>query len=146
MIADRLESLAKYLQEKLSTLPRVRVVVEEKANWLAQVQQSLATVGEVLVLVSFGGFRRREKSGPLLTGSLTVDVSAHEMVSTNRELPDYVTAEAVVETIASVLHDACGTGFDRALMLESITPNNETEISVVSARFNVEQNIWHGKE
>lgn len=141
MIADLLELLAAGLREELSSMPRIRVVVEEKANWLAQVQQTLGTVGEVLVLVSFGGYQRRAGSCPVLTGSLTVDVSAHEMVATNRELPGFVTAEAVIERVATALHGSKIDGFDNVFLLSSITPNNETEISVVSARFTVEQHL-----
>ena len=143
-VTGLLEKFAEHVRKDpwIAARGGVRVVVEERTNWISQVEQALSTAGEILVLVSFGGYRRRPGSGPaILTGTLTVDAAVHENIALNRERPGFATAMQVAEHLAASLHGAAVEGFDNPFLVEGLTPDNASAISVVTSRFAVEQHL-----
>ena len=81
----------------------VTILVEDKGDIIYESQRAIGEVG-VLVVVTIDKFARRANSGQLLTGTLTIDVTASESVTVNRENEPYVTAQQVGEVVARSLH------------------------------------------
>ena len=79
------------------------VLVEDKGDIIYETQRAINSVG-VLVVVTVDRFARRANSGQLLTGTLTIDVTASENVKVNRAKAGHQTAQGVAEEIARAFH------------------------------------------
>lgn len=96
------------------------VLVEDKGDILFETQKALGKAG-VVVTVTVDRFARRANSGQLLTGTLTVDVTASESIPVNRAKAGGATAQGVAEGIADALHwRELGGGFASPLRLASL--------------------------
>ena len=96
------------------------VLVEDKGDIIYETQKAINGVG-VLVVVTVDRFARRANSGQLLTGTLTIDVTASENVKVNRAKEPYETAQGVAEVIARALHwKEFGGNFESPLRLATL--------------------------
>ena len=96
------------------------VLVEDKGDVIYESQRAVAKVG-VVAVVTIDRFARRANSGQLLTGTLTIDVTASEGVTVNRAKEPYVTAQQVAEAIAQRFHwRALGGRFESPLRLATL--------------------------
>ena len=115
MIADAIRN-----DEELKTLP-LTVLVEDKGDISFESANALAKVG-VTAIVTANRYQRRAKSGPLLTGTLTIDINVGETIPVNRRAPGYTTAQHVADVIARRFHwrTMDGGRFESPLRLSGI--------------------------
>lgn len=99
------ETIAKEIRKLAEEMrwSNITVLVEDKGDILFETQKAINKVG-VLVVVTVDRFARRANSGQLLTGTLTIDITASENVQVNRSRADNKTAQGVAEEIARTFH------------------------------------------
>ena len=100
--AEKIALAIRKLAEEMSWT-NVTCLVEDKGDVIFEVNKAISEVG-VVVVVAVDRFTRRTNSGQILTGTLTIDVTASENVPVNREQDPYVTAQGVAEAIAQRFH------------------------------------------
>ena len=103
-LREAAETVAAAIRELAKDIPGdVTCLVEDRGDVIFETQRAIAKAG-VVVVVAVDRFARRANSGPLLTGTLTLDVTASENLPLNRAQADYTTAQAVAEALAAALH------------------------------------------
>ena len=95
------------LDEQLAAAGHVNVVVEDKADAENEIAQAIGQLG-VLVLVIVSGFTRKQNSGPVLAGTVRVEIRCYEHPSLNRDGTAW-TAQHVTERLIRILHVAKGS-------------------------------------
>lgn len=101
---DIAEGVAEAIMEDdvLHEYGNVSVVVEDEGDFNYRISEALGQMG-VCVTVAVVAFRRVERS-PVLQGTLELQISCYEHPSLNRDDPSTMTAQAVMERLAKILH------------------------------------------
>lgn len=121
---------------------QITVIVEDRANIETTIKTAITkATGGVAVLVAVTGFRRRTQSGPLLTGTLDIEISVHENPMFNRKGNFTITAQCVAERLARILHWRAPDGFDHPLLFEDMARVDDNSANIVAMKFRVEQTL-----
>ena len=101
---DIAEGIAEAIMEDevLHNDGNVSVIVEDKGDYWYQISEALGQMG-VCVTIAVMSFRRVDRS-PVLQGTLELQISCYEHPSLNRNDPNTLTAQGVMERLAKILH------------------------------------------
>ena len=129
------EGLAEYImQDKvLHDDGKVTVLVEDKANVWFEAANALSVAG-VTVLIAMREFRRQPNS-PILQGTLSIDISCMENPELNRDDSATLTAQAVMERIAQILHYARLPCLSNVILFDNFSRQDEEDTNIVRGAF-----------
>jgi hypothetical protein len=138
------DALATFVRndEVLGAYNSITVVVEDRANIETTISQAIAkATGGVAILVSVTGFRRRQNSGRVLSGTIDFQLSVHENPLFNRKGQFVLTAQCVAERLAVILHWTRLDGFDSRVVFDELQRADDNAANIVVARFHAEQTL-----
>lgn len=126
--------------EWLGNSRTLNVVVEDNAVISTEIEKALGKLG-ILVLIGVTGYHRRQNSGPYITGTLEFSIGCFENPLFNRTTQNSMTAQAVAERLAVILHWAKPEGFDNPIVFDSFDRDDDNKANIEIVRFHVEQSL-----
>ena len=138
------ETVARFIEsdEVLGSYDGLAVIVEDKAEIESAIKAATTrATGGVAVLVAVTGFRRRQNSGRILTGTLGFQISVHENPLFNRKGQFVLTAQCAAERIAAILHWTKLDGFDNRMTVDDMRRADDNSANIVVVRAAAEQSI-----
>lgn len=138
--------VAENVAEAIRNIPQfagradVSVVVEDKGDVDFQIAEAVAGVG-VCVIVGVMGFSRRSQSGPVVSGTLNLEIRVIERPSVNRNEQGAVTAQEASEVILRSAHWRRVPGLAGPLLFDGFTRDDTAEMDVVRNTYNAEMSF-----
>lgn len=144
-LRDIAEGIAEFIAEDelLHDNGHVSVVVEDKGDYNYQLQEALGQLG-VCVTVAVASFRKVDRS-PILQGTLELQISCYEHPSLNRDDPSTLTAQGVMERLASILHYHKFPFIANQLIFKEFRRDDVDEANIVRGDFEANTLIGYEK-
>lgn len=135
------EKIAAFIRadEQLAAAGHVNVVVEDKADAENEIAQAIGQLG-VLVLVIVTGFTRKQNSGPVLAGTVRVEIRCYEHPSLNRDGTAW-TAQHVTERLIRILHWRTIEGIQTPVRFVDFGRDDVPEANVTRANYVFEHSL-----
>ena len=137
--------------EEFKPISNLKVVVEDKADIATEIQNAIAQTGGMCVMVCTPGFRRRSQTGPLVQGTLDIEIRVYEQPSLNRGVQGAFTAQQVAELLMVLLHYRKLPSIQNWLNFKDFVRQDVDEANIVSVNFDTEFSFgvrasqWRGK-
>ena len=143
MIKDIEQGIADFISDDkyLHDNGHITVVVEEKADTAFEISKALAELG-VCVLVDVTGFTRVQNS-PLVQGTLEIEIVCYEHPSLNRDDENTLTAQAVMERLANILHYKKFPFFVGKMIFKDFRRDDVDEANIVRGNFEVNTELGY---
>lgn len=143
MIKDIEQGLADFISDDkvLHDNGHITVVVEERADVAFEISQALAQLG-VCILIDVTGFTRKQES-PVLQGTLEVEIVCYEHPSLNRDDENTLTAQAVMERLATILHYKKFPFFVGQMIFKDFRRDDVEDANVVRGSFEVNTRLGY---
>lgn len=139
MLRDITEGIARFLREEtaLAKDGRISIVVEDKANLAFEIERAIAEVG-VCVTIAVTDFRKRDQTGPFVSGTITFQITCYEHPVLNRDDESAKTAQWVAEYLSRVLNWRKFPFLAAKMLFRSFSRDDVEEANVVRGTYEVE--------
>lgn len=118
----------------------VSVVVEDLADISYEIAKALGETG-LCVTVAVTGFRKRDDVGPMVQGTLTVEIACYENPTLNRQDASTPTAQGMAEHLARTLNWRKLPQLTNKLIFKDFSRDDVEEANIMRGRFEVEHRL-----
>lgn len=139
MLRDIADGIADFIRSDpaIAEDGRVTVVVEDLADYSFEIGRAISQLG-VCVTVAVTGFRKREGVGPMVAGTLTLQISCYEHPSLNRDGAAAKTAQWVAERLARLLNWRKFPFLAAKMVFRDFSRDDVEEANIVRGTYEVE--------
>ena len=142
-VADAMASAIRADAVVAASAGRVTVCVEDRQDMETAISEALGKAGGICVMVGIAGFERRAQSGPVLQGTVSIEVRAMEVPALNRSSPDgaWMTAQGLTERLALALHWRRLPGMTEMLRFRRFVREDGDAVNVARGFWELEQSL-----
>lgn len=142
MLREVEEGIAAVIRDDPAILAagNVSVVVEDKACIAYEIAKALGELG-VCVTVAVTGFTKRQDLGPMVQGTLAVEIACYEHPTLNRQDPSTPTAQWMAEHIARILNWRKVPQLTNKLIFRDFSRDDVEEANIVRGRYEAEHRL-----
>lgn len=147
MLRDVAEGIADAIRSDPYILANgnISVVVEDKARLSFEIAKAIGGLG-VCVTVAITGFRKRDQLGPMVQGTLSVEIACYEHPELNRNDASTPTAQSVAERLSLILNWRQITQITNKLIFRDFSRDDVEEANIVRMRFEAEHRLRFGDD
>ena len=118
----------------------ISVVVEDKACLAFEIAQAIGSLG-VCVTVAVTGFDKRADLGPMVQGTLHIEISCYEHPELNRQDASAPTAQGVAEHLARILNWRRVPQLTNKIIFRDFSRDDVEEANIVRGRYEAEHRL-----